>query len=221
MKHGLWIKHEYGARHDRKLKRLLKKHGPAGLGVFWVLIEMLYESVDDGVNPASVAITDIDLLCDECYCQDEALVLSVINDFKLFQVKDGQILAQSVDARIAARMVSVEGGKLGADKRWHKRAPTAKEGDVSVQAFAAEIGELALEAIARKLYMKLSDVTQYLTAFQSDCELKEEDNKDAKQWKKHFINWLEVRIAKGTIDTRKHSDTHTEIPTEFTPRTYG
>ena len=43
MKNNLWFKHDYGARNDPKLKRLVSRKGPGAGYVWWVIVEMLHE----------------------------------------------------------------------------------------------------------------------------------------------------------------------------------
>ena len=38
-----YFSHDYNARNDPKLQEVLCEHGVAGLGVFWAIIENLYE----------------------------------------------------------------------------------------------------------------------------------------------------------------------------------
>jgi len=43
MKNSYYFPHDYHARHDPKLEKLRMEIGPVGDGVFWDLVEMLYE----------------------------------------------------------------------------------------------------------------------------------------------------------------------------------
>lgn len=43
MKNNLWFRHDFGARNDPKLKRLISRKGPGAGYIWWVLIEMLNE----------------------------------------------------------------------------------------------------------------------------------------------------------------------------------
>jgi hypothetical protein len=42
-KESYWFKHDYNARSDRRLMGLLMKTGIEGIGIYWCVIEMLYE----------------------------------------------------------------------------------------------------------------------------------------------------------------------------------
>src|SRR3990167_1311124 len=43
MKETYYFKHDYHARHDPKMIKLLMKRKALGIGIYWMLIEMLYE----------------------------------------------------------------------------------------------------------------------------------------------------------------------------------
>lgn len=46
-----YFSHDYNARSDPKLRKLLMKEGIEGIGVYWCIIEMLYEQ--EGILPLS------------------------------------------------------------------------------------------------------------------------------------------------------------------------
>ena len=39
-----YFSHDYNARNDKKLVSLFMKHKLSGIGLYWCLVEMLYES---------------------------------------------------------------------------------------------------------------------------------------------------------------------------------
>jgi hypothetical protein len=43
MKKTFYFPHDYHARHDPKLEKAYLKHGHIAWGIYWHLIEMLYE----------------------------------------------------------------------------------------------------------------------------------------------------------------------------------
>src|SRR5690606_22707370 len=86
----------YGARNDPKLIKVLMKLGQSGKGVYWDLIEMLYEQ--NGY-----------LLLSECESYAFALrtdcdtITKLINDFDLFQKDDKKFWSNSVLDRLNKR----------------------------------------------------------------------------------------------------------------------
>lgn len=115
MKKSLYFRHDYNARNDPKLQDVLIEHGVAGIGVFWCIVEMLYEQ--EGTLPLrSCKSIAIELHVD---CK---VVESVVNDFSLFE-NDGKVFwSPSAKSRHEkANEVSAK-RKKAAEKRWgHKR----------------------------------------------------------------------------------------------------
>lgn len=77
-----YFSHDYNARNDPKLQEVLFEHGVAGLGIFWAIIETLYEQ--GGELPLSACKSIAFALHEECN-----IVESVVHDFNLFQ-NDGE-----------------------------------------------------------------------------------------------------------------------------------
>ena len=83
-----YFSHDYKARHDRKLVNLLMKKGAEGIGIFWCIIEMLYE--DGGrINTSEYERITFELR------SNYDTVKSVIEDFKLFKI-DGEHFFQKI-----------------------------------------------------------------------------------------------------------------------------
>ena len=75
-KETFYFSHDYNARSDERIRRLLWKHGMVGYGLFWAIVEDLYQN-DNRL------MLDIDRLAHE-YRSDKSILESVINDFDLF-----------------------------------------------------------------------------------------------------------------------------------------
>ena len=43
-KQSFYFSHDYNTRADIKIKKLIVKHGYEGYGIFWALIEALYQN---------------------------------------------------------------------------------------------------------------------------------------------------------------------------------
>ena len=85
MKDTFYFPHDYNARSDPKLQDVLVTHGVAGLGVYWCIIEQIYEQ--GGMLPLKSCKTIAFALHVEC-----KVVESIVNDFDLF-VNNSQLLA--------------------------------------------------------------------------------------------------------------------------------
>jgi uncharacterized protein YdaU (DUF1376 family) len=112
-----YFSHDYTARSDIKIKKLIATQGMLGYGIYWSLVEDLYHNnnkLED--NPA--------LLAYDYRCTTE-LIKSVINDFDLFIVKDGYVSSNSIQKRLDERNDKVTKAKQSASKRWENKAKNA------------------------------------------------------------------------------------------------
>jgi len=109
-----YFSHDFGARNDPKLIKVLMKLGQEGKGVFWDLIEMMYEQNGK-------------LLLSECESYAFALrtkcevIKSLINDYDLF-VNDGErFWSISVLNRLDFRNTKSIKASESAKKRWENK----------------------------------------------------------------------------------------------------
>jgi hypothetical protein len=112
-----YFSHDYTARSDIKIKKLIATQGMLGYGIYWSLVEDLYHNnnkLED--NPA--------LLAYDYRCTTE-LIKSVINDFDLFIVKDGYVSSNSIQKRLDERNDKVTKAKQSASKRWENKGKNA------------------------------------------------------------------------------------------------
>jgi uncharacterized protein YdaU (DUF1376 family) len=93
MKDLPYITHDFGARNDPKLMDLQMDMGGQGLGIYWCLVEMLWEN--GGSIPANYKSIAFALR----WCKP-AEVEKVVTGYRLFEVKDGCLFSQSATARI-------------------------------------------------------------------------------------------------------------------------
>jgi hypothetical protein len=112
-----YFSHDYTARSDIKIKKLIATQGMLGYGIYWSLVEDLYHNnnkLED--NPAILAY--------DYRCTVE-VIKSVINDFDLFIVKDGYVSSNSIQKRLDERNDKVNKAKQSASKRWENKAKNA------------------------------------------------------------------------------------------------
>ena len=112
-KDTFYFSHDYNARNDIKIKKLLSKHGYLGYGIFWAIIEDLY-------NNTNVLRLDYDTISFDLRCEIST-VKSIINDFDLFVI-DGDIFGStSVERRLEERNEKSEKARQSVLKRWSKK----------------------------------------------------------------------------------------------------
>jgi hypothetical protein len=112
-----YFSHDYTARSDIKIKKLIATQGMLGYGIYWSLVEDLYHNnnkLED--NPAILAY--------DYRCTVE-VIKSVINDFDLFIVKDGYVSSNSIQKRLDERNDKVTKAKQSASKRWENKSKNA------------------------------------------------------------------------------------------------
>lgn len=116
MKKSLYFRHDYNARKDPKLQDMLIEHGVAGIGVFWCIVEMLYEQ--EGTLPLRSCKSIAFALHVDC-----KVVESIVNDFSLFENDGENFWSNAIKRRIAVSYSIAAKRKEAALSRW-KSEPT-------------------------------------------------------------------------------------------------
>lgn len=111
-----YFQHDYNARTNARIKRLLVKHGMLGYGVFWSIVEDLY-------NNENALPTDYDCIAFDLRVECN-VVESVVKDFGLFTIENGVFTSKSVAKRLKERQDKSDKARESAAKRW-KRKPDA------------------------------------------------------------------------------------------------
>jgi hypothetical protein len=111
-KDTFYFSHDYNARTDEKIKLLIRKHGLKGYGIFWAIVEDLY-------NNANALQTDYEGIAFELR-EDIEVIKSVLNDFNLFQFDDNCFGSLSVQKRLDERNERSATARESANKRWSK-----------------------------------------------------------------------------------------------------
>lgn len=99
-----YFPHDYGARSDEKVIRLLQALGAEGYGLYWLVVEKLYEA--EGRIAHDFALIAYDLRA------DEAKVRRMVEDFGLFFFEGGNIGSHSVDRRLAERSERIDKARM-------------------------------------------------------------------------------------------------------------
>lgn len=124
MKNSYYFPHDYHARHDPKLERLRMDIGPIGDGIYWDVVEMLYE------EGGYLALKSLPLIAKALNTTEE-LVNKVVKDAELFSVNGNKFYSESLLERLKRIKVRVRKARISANKRWHPNAmPTHSKGNV-------------------------------------------------------------------------------------------
>lgn len=112
MKDTFYFSHDYNTRSDDKIKLLIRKHGMLGYGIFWAIIEDLYNNANAMRSHYECIAYDLRI--------DENIIKSIINDFDLFVVCDGFFSSESVGRRISDRNEKSAKARKSANSKWEK-----------------------------------------------------------------------------------------------------
>ena len=105
-----YFSHDFSARVDQKVKRLLMRHGMLGYGVYWAIIEDLYQN-------ANAMRTHYESIAFELRVDCE-LIKSVLHDFELFVFDGDHFGSLSVERRMQERVNKSVKARQSAFKRW-------------------------------------------------------------------------------------------------------
>lgn len=105
-----YFSHDYNARANIKLKKLIFKHGMLGYGTFWSIIEDLY-------NNANALRLDYECIAYDLRVDCE-LIKSIIKDFDLFTFDGDYFGSIGVQERLDQRAAKSKKAADSAKKRW-------------------------------------------------------------------------------------------------------
>jgi hypothetical protein len=202
MKDSYYFSHDYNCRTDEKIKKLLMKHGMTGYGIYWSIIEDLY-------NNANALQTDSERIAYELRT-DESIVKSVLNDFNLF-VFDGNIFKSlSVEKRLEKRNEISTTATKAANKRWEKY----RRNTDAMQPHS-ESNAPAMQRKGKENKVNINSVYSF-TDFWDDYAKKV----DSKKCEDKFYKLSEDEIAKIKIHIPKYIASTPDIKFRKNPLTY-
>jgi len=117
MKDRYYFPHDYHARNDPKLEKLRIVLGCEGVGIYWCLIEMLYE--ENGY----LLLNDIPIYARSLYT-DESVLRKVVNEYDLFVKKGNKFTSKSLMTRLKHINAKRSKARASARTRWDANAMT-------------------------------------------------------------------------------------------------
>lgn len=193
-----YFSHDYNARTDSKIKELIRNHGMKAYGIYWSIVEDLY-------NNANALKTNYEGIAYDLR-ESVEVVKSVINDFDLFVMDGDSFGSESVERRLNKRNEKTIKARESASYRWKKQRENANVPKSDANALQTESEGNAIKEIKekdskgnkRKEYQKclLSEVNT------SDYpELKPDYIEIAKAFKALFTqNLIEAGATTANID---------------------
>lgn len=189
-KDTFYFSHDYNTRSDIKVKDLIAEHGMLGYGIFWSIIEDLY-------NNANALPTKYKTIAYELRV-DESVVSSVINDFDLFTMEDGFFGSLSVQRRLDERSEKSINARKSALKRWERKGNDANalQSESAPNAIKERKGKERKEKEIKEDNILLEKETKYNIAdFKNDLL--------NYGFKENLIDdWLKVRKTKKASNTK-------------------
>ena len=209
-KDTFYFSHDYNARNDEKIKSLLRKHGMNGYGIFWAIIEELY-------NNANALQFDCERIAYDMRT-DSDCIKSILTEFDLFVFEGNYFGSHSIEKRLEERNIKSKKAQNSAFKRWgnanaKKFDANALKSDAKKERKEKEIKEIQQQDFEKNL---LSDQTLLEHSSRithcTDSGFKEivkdffSENTAAKKiWldlhdcNKHFISWLRYYKPKENV----------------------
>jgi hypothetical protein len=108
-----WFKHQYNASDEVKMQLLFAELGAEGWGVYWKLVEVMHSM--DGYLPAKLTVT----AARNCNVSEEK-ILSVLNDFGLFELEERGYFAPWIVDGLAELERASKQQSSRIQKRWGK-----------------------------------------------------------------------------------------------------
>jgi hypothetical protein len=214
-----YFSHDYNARTDIKIKRLIAKHGYEGYGLYWAIIEDLYQNAN--ALPMDCESIAFDLRT------NENIVNSIINDFDLFIINDGLFGSLSVQRRLIERDERSSKARDSAFKRWNKDA-NAMQSHSEGNAIKERKGKETIEDISIRKLAFAKSLEPFLKEYGRDMlndfyfHWAEMDKKGLKLKFEMQKTWeLNLRLAKWKSQDKKFHGEKSATSTEHRKKTSG
>jgi len=120
-KQTFYFSHDYNARNDEKIKMLVRRHGMVGYGIYWSIVEDLY-------NNANALRTDYEGIAFDLRTECD-IVASVVRDFDLFEISENFFGSKSVQRRLDERNSKSLKARESASYRWSDANALRPESD--------------------------------------------------------------------------------------------
>lgn len=203
MSDTFYFSHDYNSRSDEKIKKLIYKHGFEGYGLYWAIIEELYQN-------ANVMRLECERIAYELRT-DEKRIASIINDFDLF-VTDGDFFySTSIEKRLKMRSEKSRKASESAKARWNNAnaVRTHSERNAIKESKGKENkGNVFKEPTVKEIQSEFSELdAQRFHDFYSSKGWMVGKNK-MKDWKAAARNWMsrdktvpsQGKLPKATLD---------------------
>lgn len=126
-----YFPHDYNARTDPKLVKVMSKLGMQGIGVYWCLVEMLYE------QGGQLKVSDVDTYA-YALRTDIKVIKEILTKYELFTLTGEFYVSPSAVRRLDHRNDIREKNSKNAKKRWEKANGIQPQSDGNATALQPE-----------------------------------------------------------------------------------
>ena len=203
MSDTFYFSHDYNSRSDEKIKKLIYKHGFEGYGLYWAIIEELYQN-------ANAMRLECERIAYELRT-DEERIASIINDFDLF-VTDGEFFhSTSIEKRLKMRNEKSRKASESAKARWNNanaKRTHSERNAIKESKGKENKGNVFIEPTVKEIQSEFSELdAQRFHDFYSSKGWMIGKNK-MKDWKAAARNWMsrdktvpsQGKLPKATLD---------------------
>ena len=185
-KETFYFSHDYTARSDEKIKNLIYDFGYQGYGIYWALIEELYQNANALQTNYKRIAFDMRV--------DENTIKSIIENFDLFIVENEYFGSLSVQRRLDMRNDKSNKARESAQKRWTKDANA-----LQTQSDSNAIKESKLKESKRKVFIKpnVEEIKKEFPTFNAEHFFNYYESNGwmvgrnkMKDWKATVKNWI-------------------------------
>lgn len=186
-----YFSHDYNARNEIKLKKLFMKQGLQGIGLYWCLIEMLYEN-DGYIFLERIPVIAFDLRI------AENIIFDTIENYDLFIKNENSFYSNGVLKRIAMREEKSEIARIKANKRWqnqcHSNAIAMPQHNNSNASAENSNANKVKESKVNKIKERKVFTIPTFEEIQAYC-IERKNNVDAKKFFDYFTasNWFDSK----------------------------
>lgn len=167
-----YFSHDYRAREDLKMKKLFIDKGLKGIGLYWCIVEMLYE------NNGFISLNEISVIAFD-FRTNKQFVESVVKDYQLFKDDGEKFYSESILKRLQIREEKAETARQKALKRWDKMPNESNSNTTAMPQHNNGNAELC----------KYKD------------KYKEKDKKEIKEYKKESVREKSIYAQQNFFDT--------------------
>ena len=193
-KETYYFSHDYTARSDEKIKNLIYDFGYQGYGIYWALIEELYQNANALQTNYKRIAFDMRV--------EEKIIESIVQNYGLFIVENEYFGSLSVQRRLDMRNEKSNKARESAQKRWIKDANA-----LQTQSDSNAIKESKVKESKRKVFIKpnIEEIKQEFPNFNAEHFFNYYESNGwmvgrnkMKDWKATVKNWMAKDYNKQT-----------------------